>query len=304
MEIIHGVYQIRNLVNNKVYIGSSWGEGGIFERWATHKRTLFLGKHENNYLQRAYNKYGKDNFEFSILELCPPKDAYKLESYYLLFTNCLDPVFGYNTNPNTNKPPKIYKIVSLINPKGELITHLGVLSFCKKYDLKLSAITNLLNCKRHSYKGWINPNNTFIQSDLKEARLRSNITLDKHYNKVCKEYPITFPNGKIGVIRRIQKYARENKLDSSVLIKISKGIGHTYKGYLPIPELRKKNKGFKECSFINPQGILIKIINLLKFCRDNGLCYTSMKQLDSGYRKVSGIKTEVKSYKGWTKPSS
>lgn len=60
-----GIYQIRNKVNGKVYIGSSVR---VEQRISTHKRHLLLNKHSNQKLQLAYNKYGIDNFEYSVLE--------------------------------------------------------------------------------------------------------------------------------------------------------------------------------------------------------------------------------------------
>lgn len=64
-----GIYQIRNTINNKVYIGSTVN----FEnRWSDHKHTLKKGKHGNPHLQYSYNKHGIDCFTFSILECCPP----------------------------------------------------------------------------------------------------------------------------------------------------------------------------------------------------------------------------------------
>ena len=60
-----GVYKITNLVNGKVYIGSSVN---IKSRKWKHFYSLSHNKHQNQHLQRAYNKYGKENFSFEILK--------------------------------------------------------------------------------------------------------------------------------------------------------------------------------------------------------------------------------------------
>lgn len=65
MKKICGVYCIENLVNHKKYIGSSVN---IYRRWSQHKRELNGNYHYNNYLQNAFNKYGKDNFAYFIIE--------------------------------------------------------------------------------------------------------------------------------------------------------------------------------------------------------------------------------------------
>ena len=60
-----GIYGIRNMVSSKWYIGQSCN---IEERKRSHYSHLKNGTHFNEYLQRAFNKYGFDNFEFRVLE--------------------------------------------------------------------------------------------------------------------------------------------------------------------------------------------------------------------------------------------
>ena len=67
MEKICGIYQIRNMINNHIYIGSS---KNIYGRVKEHNDSLYNGNHHNLYLQRAFNKYGCDNFTYEILILC------------------------------------------------------------------------------------------------------------------------------------------------------------------------------------------------------------------------------------------
>lgn len=62
-----GIYKIENKINSKCYVGQSID---IEHRWMIHKSTLNNNTHHNNYLQRAWNKYGEENFEFKILEIC------------------------------------------------------------------------------------------------------------------------------------------------------------------------------------------------------------------------------------------
>lgn len=55
MNKISGIYKILNIKNGKFYIGSS---NNIKVRWSQHKTLLKNNKHENKYLQNAWNKYG------------------------------------------------------------------------------------------------------------------------------------------------------------------------------------------------------------------------------------------------------
>ena len=62
-----GIYKIKNKVTGKFYIGSSVN---LSKRKERHFRNLKNGIHENNYLQNAYDKYGKSAFEFFIIGIC------------------------------------------------------------------------------------------------------------------------------------------------------------------------------------------------------------------------------------------
>lgn len=60
-----GIYIIKNKVNSKVYIGQS---KKLRQRYSDHIRKIKAGTHHNEILQRAFEKYGIDSFEYSILE--------------------------------------------------------------------------------------------------------------------------------------------------------------------------------------------------------------------------------------------
>lgn len=66
--MISGIYKITNRIDGKTYFGSS---SNISKRKERHFRYLRQGIHENNHLQRAYNKYGKDAFEFKVIKYVP-----------------------------------------------------------------------------------------------------------------------------------------------------------------------------------------------------------------------------------------
>ena len=65
-----GIYQIRNIVNGKVFVGSSKNLDGIFNR---HRFGLNNGSHINKDLQKDWND-GQENFAFEILEQLKPND--------------------------------------------------------------------------------------------------------------------------------------------------------------------------------------------------------------------------------------
>jgi len=71
-----GIYQIRALHSDEVYIGSSTN---LEKREKDHFRFLRYGTHDNPKLQASYNKYGKDNFVFEVLLYCEPENCLDLE---------------------------------------------------------------------------------------------------------------------------------------------------------------------------------------------------------------------------------
>jgi group I intron endonuclease len=76
-----GIYKITNKVNGKFYIGSS---KNIKERWKQHRSDLKSGSHSNPHLQNSYNKYGKKNFKFEIIETIDPIPELLLEREQVL----------------------------------------------------------------------------------------------------------------------------------------------------------------------------------------------------------------------------
>ncbi len=63
--MVAGIYKIVNIINGKMYIGQAQD---IKVRWSRHRNDLSSNEHGNPHFLRAYNKYGKENFKFSILE--------------------------------------------------------------------------------------------------------------------------------------------------------------------------------------------------------------------------------------------
>jgi len=75
-----GIYKITNIINNKIYIGSAIN---FYKRFYLHLNMLNNNKHHSKYLQKSWNKYGKENFKFEILVKCPPEYCIKLEQWFL-----------------------------------------------------------------------------------------------------------------------------------------------------------------------------------------------------------------------------
>lgn len=89
------IYCIQNLVTGKRYIGSTINAA---KRLSEHQQALKANRHPNQYLQRAWNKYGADSFEVTILETCESADQLvDCENAWILRHSANHRDFGYNT---------------------------------------------------------------------------------------------------------------------------------------------------------------------------------------------------------------
>ena len=78
------VYQIQNTVNGHCYYGKSTKTKRPNARWNEHRWYLLRNKHQNSHLQNAWNKYGEQVFEYSIVEHASSvKELSKIEVKYL-----------------------------------------------------------------------------------------------------------------------------------------------------------------------------------------------------------------------------
>ncbi len=74
-----GIYRVRNVSNNKQYIGSSIN---LNSRRSAHFVALRRGTHHSPILQGAYNKAPKD-FVFEVVELCNKESLIVREQHYI-----------------------------------------------------------------------------------------------------------------------------------------------------------------------------------------------------------------------------
>ena len=80
MNVTVGIYKIMNTATGDFYIGSS---NNIPARIRQHRSNLANNKHCNHHLQNAYNKYGKQAFEFIAILLCNIEQKLYFEQEFL-----------------------------------------------------------------------------------------------------------------------------------------------------------------------------------------------------------------------------
>jgi len=136
-----GIYKIRNLKNDKIYIGSSIN---LMKRQRDHFRSLNLKNHYNLKLQRSFNKHSKDNFIFEIILECNKEDLLKMEQYYI---DTLKPLYNIRTIANSNlgtKRSAITKLKMRNAQLGKKMSNESKLKMsAKRIGIKLSDETKL-----------------------------------------------------------------------------------------------------------------------------------------------------------------
>ncbi|MFW6246615.1 MAG: GIY-YIG nuclease family protein [bacterium] len=114
-EVIGIIYQIKNKINNKKYVGQTIRT--LIDRINDYKRG-----YGNDYINNAFNKYGWDNFEFTIIDTASTIDELNnKEIYYINKYNSNNKNFGYNIESGgDNKIPTIETIEKMSR------SHLGI----------------------------------------------------------------------------------------------------------------------------------------------------------------------------------
>jgi hypothetical protein len=89
-----GIYCFENKVNGKKYVGQS---KNIYNRMQHHKSEFKKGK--NSYvLQKAWDKYGEENFLIYVIELCCIELLYEREVFWIKELQSHIDEFGYNVS--------------------------------------------------------------------------------------------------------------------------------------------------------------------------------------------------------------
>lgn len=164
-----GIYKIKNLLNDKVYIGSSTD---INRRHINHLSLLNRNKHHAFKLQLAWNKYGSKNFVFELIEEVFIPSTYNekitkdylesLESYYISLYNSY--YKGYNSLIEGTKGSGYFKRkkkVYQFSLDGKFIQEWESLKICSQI-LKIPRSTLLGNLTHRRHKA-----NNFIFSYTK-----------------------------------------------------------------------------------------------------------------------------------------
>ncbi|MCC7017955.1 MAG: GIY-YIG nuclease family protein [Rhodospirillales bacterium] len=139
-----GVYQIKRIFNNKIYIGSALD---IRYRCEQHRRSLRRGDHSNPHLQAAWDKYGEGSFEFTALEITDKDDRLGEEQKWLDGKRSFDRDIGFNIFDTAGSPGDAFAQTweGFIDPEGNEVIIRNLFDFCRENNLDFPSITGFIN---------------------------------------------------------------------------------------------------------------------------------------------------------------
>lgn len=246
---MRGIYKITNKITNKSYIGESLD---IIRRWEEHKEELKNNRHHSYKLQKEYNEYGLESFEFNIIavlddSILKNRDKYILLIYEDLYISKYDTINkGYNCELTKDKVLNGDKTICSSKDKYILnrcksfiennrIKEVGGIIYTNKY--KLTDIEVELNIDRDILKYILINKNILINEGAKKLTLNplefndgaiistpySKIEIDLHlyedilnivkeYINTNKEHLIKEPNSKKINRQKVIEETKDNNL--------------------------------------------------------------------------------------------
>lgn len=214
-----GIYCIKNLVNNKIYIGST--KRSFATRKTRHLRLLRNNTHYNEHLQNAWNYYKEENFSFEVLYICLPNECEKYEGEFMKLYNSNKREFGYNIacvstfcfdykiSENHNIEKSIRKRKKSIELNGLYTTERGIQKPFKLYDINGKFIKEY-----NSFKDFFSDNKgskahvSTILSNRKLLYKNNNIILFSNDN--LSDEDILIAKNKIRNIKKIDLFDLNN----------------------------------------------------------------------------------------------
>lgn len=252
-----GIYCITNKINSKKYIGQSID---IQRRWMQHKQKNVIAR--DTFLYKAFIKYGVENFDFSIIELCNEDSLNDREIYWISHYDTYK--HGYNMTIggsgnnsgerkySQNKIPKNFKnniccdiddivqIVKLDKDYNVLDIYNSVQECSRVNNIIATNISKTAKALHKTCCGFIfmyyNDIMNMNKEEIKEYRLnqRKSYNYLEHHStsKKCIKVFTVIDNAYVGEFESIQKASIILSVDTSSITKVCKGRLKQSKGYI------------------------------------------------------------------------
>lgn len=210
-----GIYKITCVITNKFYIGSSYD---IENRFKSHVYALTKQIHCNKYLQRAWNKYGKENFKYEIIEITKD-NLLEVEQKWLDDTRCFDANIGYNLCAKTDiknlnvSRSKTYVVTS---PDGIETEVINLEKYCRDNNIS-TGIRKVATGESNSCNGYLC---RYKDDSYEEWTKRKKVNKKKGHSDAWQgTYTITYKNGETKVVKTLYELEKQNYNSLHLLIK-------------------------------------------------------------------------------------
>ena len=221
-----GIYKIENKVNGKVYIGQSVDIGN---RLRQHRYRAFNQKDEKTYslyLYAAIRKYGKDNFTYSIVELCDKSQLDERERYWISYyrynlSDGGDSKYISDQTKDSNLSEKKQRVEQI----KDLLIHsdLQIKEIAKLFGIDKQSVTNINVGKTWRYADVEYPLRPRVRTTYYCPQCGSRISAK--YSKLCRKCDSERQHLKHGRFPGKETFAQD--LDNYGLTELSKKYGVT-----------------------------------------------------------------------------
>jgi group I intron endonuclease len=243
-----GIYLITNTVTGAVYVGST--SISLVTRWQHHRNCLNNQIHRNPRLQRAWNKYGEDAFDFTVaeyvndLDIILAREQEWIDRYYSLGKSAC-----YNIAP--------------------------IAGSTRGRETSAKARQNISAAQKRRYS-----------SPTARAQLRKNAT--QGYITIAARRSKTYegfisPDGiEYRDVTNLNDFCRQRGLSCGHMHNVSTGKRLSHKGWTAIGADRSRMMTRVFC-FISPDGARYdNITHLTEFCKEHRLTASLMSMVYSG----------------------
>lgn len=256
-----GIYRILNTVTKKYYIGSAMN---FRRRCGKHLSGLNRNKHENSYLQAAWNKYGSEAFVFEIVEVIPKEEL--IDNKYLIDVEqiWLDTYMPYLRENGYNLCCSAQSWRGMKH-STETIQKLKNRVTTPESRLKISL----------AKKGVKNPKLALFQSE---------------------EHTFISPDGVQLTFLNLREFCRQNNLEQAAMQRVEKNKQTNHKGWTT-PETRQLYLDYiakyplPPFYVISPEGVEYEVMSPANFAKEHKLTQACMDKLVRGKQLI---------HKGWT----